>query len=308
MSRKESWVAAVLKIVALVGGIQAISMECVHREFNALLRDLGWDGCLDREACKVLDLADASEALSAAIITDRMRLQETTASSLQIEKGISTRGSEGAGGKQDVSCTRQLKHKTPTTPLPPVDEESGQQKNKKQRRDGAGRKMYRDEHNMPAQRVEKKEKKGKDSKAPRKNNKMLRHGEGFQGSSQEQQKAEAPCKKNKKPRRMPVMTQRVEEKEEGGKDSKANRPPPQGKAVNTGSKISREERSTVASMRQFDQMDRKAESSTKLQQRKDRRHTEDQELEASIIQDLIDNPYTMDSKKHETPTKEMQER
>ena len=61
-------------------------------------------------------------------------------------------------------------------------------------------------------------------------------------------------------------------------------------------------------MRQFDQMDRKAESSAKSQQRKDRRRTEDQDLEASIIRDLIDNPYTIDSKKHEAPTKEMEER
>ena len=164
----------------------------------------------------MLDLGDASEALSAAFITDRMRLQEAVASSSQIEKGISKQGSEGAGGKQGVSRTRPLEHKTPTAPLPPADEESGQQKNKKQRRDGAGREMSRDEHNMPAQRVEKKEKKGKDSKAPRKNNQKPRHGEGFQGSSQEEHKAEAPCKKNKKPRRMPVMSQRVEEKEEGG--------------------------------------------------------------------------------------------
>jgi len=180
----ESREAAFFKVVALVGRIKAIAIECVHREFNAVLRDLEWDGCLDREDCKVLGLADASEALSAAFISDRMRLQETfIESSSEIEKGPSKRGSTGAGRKQGVSRTRPIEHKTPTTPLPPVDEESGQQKNKKQRREGEGCKMSRDEHNMPAQQVEKKEKRGKASKAPPEKNKKPRRGEGFQGSS-----------------------------------------------------------------------------------------------------------------------------
>jgi len=51
---------------------------------------------------------------------------------------------------------------------------------------------------------------------------------------------------------MSVMTRRVEEKEEGGKDSKANRKLPQGKVVNTESNLSREERSTVVYVRQID--------------------------------------------------------
>jgi hypothetical protein len=142
MSSTESRDAAVYKVVALVGGIKAIAIECVRREFNAVLRDLQWDGCLDRKACKVLGLADGSEALSAAYMTDRMRLQDTViASSSEIEKGLSKRGSTGAGRKQVVSRTRTIEHKTPTTPLPPVDEESGQQKNKKQRLEGEGCKM-----------------------------------------------------------------------------------------------------------------------------------------------------------------------
>jgi hypothetical protein len=59
-----------------------------------------------------------------------------------------------------------------------------------------------------------------------------------------------------KPTRLPVMTQRVE-KEAGGKGAKANRKLPQGKTVNTARNLSREERSTAAAMRQFEQMDRK---------------------------------------------------
>ena len=126
------------------------------------------------------------------------------------------------------------------------------------------------------------------SAAPEKN-KKLRRGEGFQGSSQEQQKVEDPRKHVKKPTRLPVMTQRVDEKETGGKGAKANRKLPQGKNVNTARNLSREERSTAASMRQFEQMDRKTESIAKSQQRKDKQHTEDQEWEARMIQDLIDN-------------------
>jgi hypothetical protein len=42
-------------------------------------------------------------------------------------------------------------------------------------------------------------------------------------------------------------------------------------------------------MRQFEQMDHKTESIAKSQQRKDKQHTEDQEWEARMMQDLIDN-------------------
>ena len=68
MARTESRDAAVFKIVALVGGNTAIAIECVHRELNAVLRELGWEGCLEREACKVLSLTNVSETLSAAYL------------------------------------------------------------------------------------------------------------------------------------------------------------------------------------------------------------------------------------------------
>jgi hypothetical protein len=117
MALKDSRDAAVLKTIALVEGIKAISMECVYREFNALLKDLGWEGCLDREACKVLDLGDAGEALAAAFITDKMRMQDAVASTTQFEKEISKDAAEGAGGQQSVTRSRPSERKRHTTPL-----------------------------------------------------------------------------------------------------------------------------------------------------------------------------------------------
>jgi hypothetical protein len=251
MARTESRDAAIFKIVALVGGNTAIAIECVHRELNAVLRDLRWEGCLEREACKVLSLTNVSEALSAAYMTDRMRLQDTTASSSQIDKGISTRDSKGADGKQGVSRAKTLKTKTPTSPVPPVDEEPEQHKHKKQRRHGA------DEPLTPTQRVDTTGKKGKEKK---------------------------------------------------GKGSKADRQLPQATAVNTGRKPSREERSVTASMRLFAGMDRETEASAKSQQRKDIKHAEDLECEATIVRDLIANTHTIDSDKREALTEEMEER
>jgi hypothetical protein len=159
MALKDSRDAAVLKTIALVGGIKAISMECVYREFNALLKVLGWEACLDREACKVLDLGDAGEALAAAFITDKMRMQDAVASTTQFEKDISKDAAEGAGGQQSVTRSRPSERKRHTTPLVVVRGGSGndvpldasaapkklevpeRHKNKKLRRDGQAPKM-----------------------------------------------------------------------------------------------------------------------------------------------------------------------
>ena len=96
MSIEASRTAAVLKTIAVVGGIEAISMECVHREFNAAQRDLRWSGSLGREACKVLEMGNAGAVLDSAFISDRGRLQYALQEPVEVA---------ASGGKHSVNDT-----------------------------------------------------------------------------------------------------------------------------------------------------------------------------------------------------------
>ena len=132
------------------GGIlpsqQAISLECVHREFNAALRDLRWSGSLGREACKVLEMGSAGAVLDSAFISVRGRLPYA------LQEPVEVAASDGKHSVNDTGPCRKARDATrgsenelakETEAASPNIEETAGHKNKRPRRGKSGSKTSR---------------------------------------------------------------------------------------------------------------------------------------------------------------------
>ena len=141
------------------GGIlpsqQAISLECVHREFNAALRDLRWSGSLGREACKVLEMGSAGAVLDSAFISVRGRLQDA------LQEPVEVAASDGKHSVNDTGPCRNARDATrgsendipelakETEAASPNIDETAVPKNKKPRRGKSGSKTSRAHRKIP---------------------------------------------------------------------------------------------------------------------------------------------------------------